>query len=82
MKIATGHPVTADEVVHDFDVVRFLADDGRAMFEVRTGKDGRSIEVRGVESYKHDGTIFTEELEVRPRYSNSVEVRSVRYEGT
>ena len=82
MKIATGHPVSGDQVIHDFKEVRFLSDEGQVMFEVRIGKDGRSIEVRGVDVYKHDGALYTEALEIRPRYSNGVEVSSVRYEGT
>ncbi len=80
MKIATGHPVSADQVIHDFKEVRFLTDDGRPIFEVRIGADGRSIEVRGVDSYKHDGTIYTEALEIRPRYANGVEIRTLPYE--
>lgn len=80
MKIATGHPVTADEIVHDFKAVRFLTDDGRPMFEVSIGSDGRSIEVRGVDTYKFDGVIYTEALEIRPRYANSVEVRTLPYD--
>lgn len=83
MKIATRHPVSADQVIHDFKEVRFLAEDGQAMFEVRIGADGRSIEVRGVEVYKHGDAIYTEVLEIRPRYANTVEIRGVRYdEGT
>lgn len=80
MKIATGHPVTADEAVHDFKEVRFLTDDGRAIFEVRIGEDGRSIEVRGVDSYKFDGVIYSEHIEIRPRYANGVEIRTLPHD--
>lgn len=80
MKISTGHPVSADEVIHDFKTVRFLTDEGRPMFEVSIGSDGRSIEVRGVDCYKFDGAIYTEALEVRPRYSNGIEIRTIKYE--
>lgn len=82
MKIATGHPVSDDEIIHDFKEVRFLTDDGKPVFEVSIGEDGRSIEVRGVNTYTFDGSIYTEALEIRPRYTNSVEIRTVLYART
>ncbi len=80
MKIATGHTVTNDQVVHDFKEVRFLNDAGEPMFEVRIGQDGRSIEVRGINTHSMNGKIYTETLEIRPRYANLVEVRALPYD--
>jgi hypothetical protein len=60
--------------------VRFLCDDGKAVFEVSIGDDGRSIEVRGVGSYCHGGDVYIEALEFSPRFSNVVEIRTKKYE--
>jgi len=80
LKIASGHRITNDEEFHDFDTVRFVVDDGRTMFEVRAGKDGKSIEVRGVEVCFVDGTMYSEALVVYPNCSNSILVRVRRYD--
>ena len=79
MKISTGHPVSNDEVVHDFTCVRFLTDEGRPIFEVRVGEDGRSIDVRGIDCCRVDGVMYSEALEISPRYSNGVEIRTKKY---
>ena len=46
LRIETGYPGTDDVSVVPGESVRFIAEDGLAMFEVSSGNDGRSIEVR------------------------------------
>lgn len=76
MKIQTGHKVTADVKEVKAKSVSFCTDDGRVMFEVSICKDGKSIEVRGVENTKHNEIIYTSSLIVKPRYSNSIEIHT------
>lgn len=80
MKIQTGHKLTGDVKPIEADSVSFIAEDGRAMFEVMVGKDGRSIEVRGVQCCRVDGTLYAEGLIIRPICSNVVVVRTVEYD--
>jgi hypothetical protein len=80
LHIETGHPVTADVKKLDAKVVRFVTDDGRCMFEVTAGTDGRSIEVRAVETAKVGGTIYKNLLDVRPNVANSVTILTRRYD--
>jgi hypothetical protein len=47
--------------------VRFVTDDGRTMFEVHIGQDGRSIEIRGV----HNSSLVA-----CPNASNSLTIRT------
>ena len=79
LHIETGHPVTADVRKLEATTVRFVTEDGRCMFEVTAGKDGRSIDVMAVEMTKIDGTIYEARLMVLPNVTNSVEVRTRRY---
>lgn len=79
MKIATGHRVTKDQLIHEFDTVRFLAEDGRCMFQVSIGDDGKSIEVMGVDSYKADDQLFDSTLAVEPRAANLIHIRTKLY---
>jgi hypothetical protein len=44
LHIETGHPVTADAKRLEEKTVRFVTEDGRAMFEVSACKDGRGSE--------------------------------------
>ena len=80
LHIETGHPLTVDVKKLDAKAVRFVTDDGRCMFEVTTGKDGRSIEVRAVETTKVGGAIYESLLDVRPNVANSVTILTRRYE--
>ena len=78
LHIETGHPVSADVEQVPGNTVRFVTEDGRAMFEVSCGKDGRSIEVRGVESTKVSGEIYSNLIDVRPNVANSVTLMARR----
>ena len=80
LHIETGYPVTADAKRLGATTVRFVTEDGRGMFEVSAGKDGRSIEIRGVGAAKVDGVIYSERLDVRPHVSNSITVMVRPYE--
>lgn len=74
LHIETGHPVTADVQKLNDKTVRFVTEDGRAMFEVTAGEDGRSIKVCGVGVTKVEDVIYTESIDVRPNSSNSVTI--------
>ncbi len=63
-------------VVIDSDEVRVVSKDGRTIFTVRLGKDGRSIEVRCTSGVMIDGKYY-DDLSIRPRASNVVELRLV-----
>mgnify|MGYP001040589226 CR=1 FL=1 len=62
------------------DRVEFVASDGRVMFEVRASKDGRAIEVRGVEACMVGDVLYSSLLDVRPVVANVVEVRARPYD--
>jgi hypothetical protein len=62
------------------DRVEFVANDGRVMFEVLASKDGRSIEVRGIETCMVGGVLYSSMLDVRPVVANVVEVRARPYD--
>ena len=79
MKMQTGHKVTANTKDIAGKGISFVDDDGRVLFEVRM-IDEKSIEVRGVETTKHHGKIYTEALIVMPRYANCIEVHRAIYE--
>lgn len=82
MKLETGHPVTGDAKPIDGQIVRFIAEDGRCMFEVSVNKDGRSIEVRAVELYKVKDRLYEARIMIEPHVSNSITIRTPRYEVT
>ena len=79
MKMQTGLRITADVKEVKGKSIRFVDDNDRVLFEVRM-LDDKSIEVRGVETSKHDGKIYTEALIVMPRYANCIEVHRAIYE--
>ena len=71
-----GNSMFDDVVVGDGGKpVRLLAADGRCMFEVRPVGDD-TIEVRGVQCYKVNGTILGTDISVEPRSANLVVIRS------
>ena len=80
LRIESGHPVTADVKAVEGKAVPFVTGDGRTMFEVRSGDDGQSIEVRAVEMTKHNGRIHSNHLLIEPRYANGVTVRAPIYQ--
>jgi hypothetical protein len=82
LHIETGHPVTRDTNKVEGNRVRIVSEDGRTMFEIVLGRDGRSVEVRAVEPTKHDGKIYDTCLRVCPDASNAVTIRTALYEGT
>lgn len=60
--------------------VQLLAQDGRVLFEVRAGKDGRSLEIRGVDTCKVDGVLYGNGLLVKPNADNSITVLAEPYD--
>ena len=80
LNIETGHPITKDVQHLDVQGVRFVAEDGRTMFEVHAGKDGTSIEVRGVEVTKVENVLYSSSLAACPNASNSLTIRVCRYD--
>lgn len=79
LSIFTGHSVTKDEALVESYMVRFKAPDGRCMFEVRCGDDGKSIEVSAVESCMVDGVVHDTRLIVAPRVSNVIHISTHEY---
>lgn len=76
MKIVTSDSLEATRQVIEGTSVRFVAEDGRDAFEVSIGRDGRSIEVRGISSYRVDGVLYREKLEICAEASNSITISS------
>ena len=72
--------MTADVAPVVGDRVRFVTDDGRTIFEVTCGKDGHSIEVRGVETFKVGKVVYDGCIEIRPHCANGVSIQARRYE--
>lgn len=66
----------------DSDRVRFVTEDGRTMFEVCVSDKPNRIEVRGVESCRIDGVLFSELLTVRPQCANVVKIETIKYNET
>ncbi len=79
MHIETGHPGTHDVKPLAETRVRFVNDDGLTMFEVSAGEDGRSIEVRAVETAMVDGVVYAALIDVRPIVSNHIVIRMRPY---
>ena len=80
LHIETGHPVTKDVQTLPHTGVRFVADDGKTMFEVHMGKDGRSIEVRGVDCTRVEEILYSSSLAACPNASNSLTIRVLPYD--
>jgi hypothetical protein len=80
LHIETGHPITNDVDILAAKSVRFVTDDGRTMFEVHIGQDGRSIEIRGVDVTKVEDLIYSSSLVACPNASNSLTIRTLLYD--
>lgn len=80
LRMETGHEMQNNIVVVPGDRIRFVTADNRTMFEVRAHKDGKSIDVRGVDTTKVNGTIYSCSLQVRPGVSNWINVSVVPYD--
>ena len=79
LHIETGHKITRDAQTIDANGVRFVTENGQTMFEVDIGEDGKSIEVRGVDSTKVEEVRYGSKLAACPNASNSLTVRVCRY---
>ena len=80
LHIETGHPITKDVQHLDAKGVKFVTEDGRTMFEVHAGKDGTSIEVRGVDVTRVENVLYDSKLAACPNASNSLTIRVCRYD--
>lgn len=78
--IETGHPVTKDAERIDAKSVRFVNDDYRTLFEVCIGRDGRSIEVRGIDVVSVDGALYGSYLAALPNAANSLTIALRHYD--
>ena len=76
LRIETGYSETDDISAVPGESVRFVAEDGLTMFEVSSGSDGRSIEVRGVSTTKVGGQFYVPSLELMPQASNLITIRT------
>jgi len=80
LHIETGHPITDDVDILAAKSVRFVTDNGRTMFEVHIGQDGRSIDIRGVDVTKVEDLIYSSSLVACPNASNSLTIRTLLYD--
>jgi hypothetical protein len=80
LHIETGHPVTKDIQVLPVKDVRFVTDDGKTLFEVSIGKDGRSIQIRGVDVTKVGDMLYGSSLAACPEALNSLSIRTLPYD--
>jgi hypothetical protein len=80
LHIETGHPVTKDIQVLPVKGVRFVTDDDRTLFEVSIGKDGRSIQIRGVDVTKVGDMLYSSSLAACPEAANSLSIRTLPYD--
>lgn len=64
----------------DARFIRFVTDDGREAFEVRPGKDGRSVEIRGIDTFFVNHVAYGAALTVAPEVSNFVIVQAREYD--
>lgn len=62
------------------DVIAFLTDDGRTMFEVGIGADGRSLDVRAVDCCHVGGVVYDTRLVVHPECANSITIATKPYD--
>lgn len=79
LRIETGHVVTGNVKQVDATAVRIVTQDGRTLFAIELGDDGRSIELRAVDVTRVDGKMYESSLQLHPRSSNSVIVRTREY---
>ncbi len=79
MKVQIGEFGETPQTI-DAQRLDFVAEDGRTMFQVWIGKDGHSLEVRGVDVCKVAGVIYDSRFAVEPNASNAITIRAVRYQ--
>ncbi len=70
MKIISGSEFLKTATPVKGDEVRFIAEDGQEMFQVRIGDDGRSIEIRAVDCCKVGKILYSHRLTVSPNVAN------------
>lgn len=80
MKIQTEASVRSEAKPVPGKGVDFVTDDGRTMFCVTIGSDGRSLEIRSPDICKVDGVLYGSGLLVKPNVSNSITIRTEVYE--
>lgn len=78
-----GHYGIEPQILED-DSVRFIAEDGREMFEemfeVRIGKDGHTLEIHAVSCCRVDGILYEDRFVILPTGAKSVEIKAQVYE--
>jgi ABC-type glucose/galactose transport system permease subunit len=79
LKIASGNELRDGQTIYDFDRIRFVAEDGRDMFEVITKENGTSLEIRAVNACMVGGVQYDSSLLVVPCVSNSIIVSVQEY---
>jgi len=79
MKLQTGMSLMNNVKTLDDNRVVFVAEDGREMFEVCAGKDGRSLQIRSPNCCVVDSVLYGNSLLVEPECANSITVRTKVY---
>ena len=80
MKLSTGG--CFGEPLQDLttDRIRCFASDGREMFEINIGSDGRSLEIIAGVTYRENGVMYKEHLLVEPQGYGRITIRSKPYD--
>ena len=79
MKFATQEFMDSP-VPLDASRIVVVADDGRTAFEIVIGKDGHSVEFRGVDSYKFGDNVYINRLAIIPVVSNCITISSTEWQ--
>jgi len=79
MKLALGNVLDGYKATEHTEA-SFVTDDGRGMFLVSIGDDGRSLEVRIPECCKVAGVLYSTQIIVMPQVSNSIRIEAERYD--
>jgi hypothetical protein len=54
-------------------------DEGRHLYSIQLNKNQPTIEIRGVDTFKHEGVLYNSGLMVRPNANNSITVSHQLY---
>jgi hypothetical protein len=78
MKFATQN-MMEPAIPIDASRILVLSEDDRHAFEITLSRDGHSIEVRGCDTYEHDGVVYLTGLQIIPHLSNSITITSMEW---
>lgn len=80
MKMVYEDRQTGEQREIDAREVRMMADDGHEAFAVRPGADGRSVEVRGIDTFFLKKVAYGSTLQAIPRATNVLVIEAREYD--